>query len=163
MSSLSWRGSYICEIDTIAGNSLFVHLTVGYSMIGYWRWNFFLKLPPIWIMNEELLEHEIQNHIKTILIKNFFIYISCFEFIVCYLESLLDLMIKLGGVELKKIFFFSTLSYSTLFDSWHSHIAIAVVCGPISIIANFLWSIFPAIWTPWTIFFAWFFLESRKD
>ena len=53
-------------------------------------------------MNEELQEHEIQNHIKTILIKNFFIYISCFEFIVCYLESLLDLMIKLGNVKLKK-------------------------------------------------------------
>ena len=53
-------------------------------------------------MNEELQEHEIQNHIKTILIKNFFIYISCFEFIVCYLESLLDLMIKLGVVKLKK-------------------------------------------------------------
>ena len=61
--------------------------------------NFFLKLPPFWIMNEELQENEIQNHIKTILNKNFFIYISCFEFIVCYLESLLDLMIKLGGVK----------------------------------------------------------------
>ena len=61
--------------------------------------NFFSKLPPFWIMNEELQEHEIQNHIKTILNKNFFIYISCFEFIVCYLESLLDLMIKLGGVK----------------------------------------------------------------
>ena len=53
-------------------------------------------------MNEELQENEIQNHIKTILNKNFFIYISCFEFIVCYLESLLDLMIKLGRVKLKK-------------------------------------------------------------
>ena len=53
-------------------------------------------------MNEELQEHEIQNHIKTILNKNFFIYISCFEFKVCYLESLLDLMIKLGVVKLKK-------------------------------------------------------------
>ena len=33
-------------------------------------------------MNEELQENEIQNHIKKILNKNFFIYISCFEFIV---------------------------------------------------------------------------------
>ena len=50
-------------------------------MIGYWNENYFWNcLPPFWIMKEELQEREIQNQIKKITKKKFFVFISCFEF-----------------------------------------------------------------------------------
>ena len=62
------------------GKKSFIHVPIGYYMIGYWRQKIILNIPPFWIMDEELpeqknLKHEMKinkNNYETFFVLNSF-------------------------------------------------------------------------------------------